>query len=71
MEHKFKYEGQLPKFEKKWGEKKQQQNFGACTEGYIATECWVGKVNIILYHCCVILLRFDNCFLSAREILFI
>ena len=51
--------------------KVKKSYFGACSEGYIGTECEVVKVRIILYHYCVILLRVDNFFLSVQEILII
>ena len=46
--------------------KVKKSYFGTCSEGYIGTECEVVKVRIIIYHCCVILLRFDNFFLSVN-----
>ena len=44
--------------------KSKKNCFGGCTEGYIALTFWVVKVKVILYHCCVVLLRFCNFFLS-------
>ena len=48
--------------------KSAKNYFGACTEDYIATKCGMAKVKIMLYHCYVILLRFDNFFLSEEDI---
>ena len=48
--------------------KSEKNYFRACTQGDTATICWMVKVKVMLYHCCVILLRFDN-FLSAQKIL--